>query len=356
MQCPSCRFENMPQFTTCVRCGSILPGAETDIGVQPPRAGKWEKRLRISRLMRSFNRAGEWVVRLTRIDAWTLFHERSTQDNLLALAWRAAIPGWPQRYLGMRLHARVFFFGWLLLLLLTLITYGLLISNILIGLVVSFHLSSIVGAVIFVTRNRSDRIALGFVMLLGAGLLFYTPSTLLLWRYFGLQRVTAAAGPIQNGDALMFIYTRDSFQPQAGQVILFIAPDVTYQAGGNGYGQVNNRLFGRMFDRVLAVGGQTVTWKDGQLIIDDQPSTWRPLVPLMGRPPNTTYTIPNGCCLVVPAVAFRLLTMPTKPEDWQRMTVVSNYSIYGRVWGIRHSLLHFVDLTQHAENATLPTP
>lgn len=356
MQCPSCRFENMPQYTTCVRCGSILPGAEVVGGVQPPRAGQWEKRLRFSRWIRFFNRVGNWFAKTARVNELTLFRTRSVRENLFALFWRAAVPGLPQLYRGMHRHALIFFFGWLTLLLISLITYGLLISTFLLGLVISFHLSSIISAVIVTTRERPDRIVLAFVMLLGAGLLFYTPATLLLWRYSGLYRITATTAPFQNGDALIFAYTRDDFQPQAGQAVLYTAPDVTYQTGGYGNAPQANHLFGPMFDRVLAVAGQTVAWKGGQLFVDEQPSPWKPLGRLAAKPPDTTFVVPNGCCLVVPVVAFRQLNMPTNPEDWQRVTVVRNSSIYGSIRGVRRSLLHFVDLTQNAEEETFQRP
>ena len=351
MQCPSCRFENMPQYTKCVRCGSILSGEDASIGVQPPRAGKLEKRLRISQWIRFFNRVCLGGGKIAGIEITSLFHSRSVQDNLWALAWRAAIPGFPQWYLGMIRHAQVFFFGWLILLLFSLITYGLTISTFLIGLVISFHLSSILNAVIFLCRERSDRIALGFVMLLGAVLLFYVPVYFLLGGYYGLHRVTAAAGSLQNGDSILYTQTGEEFQPQTGQVVLYMAPEITYQAGGNGYGPANNRLFGNMFDRVLAVAGQTVTWKNGQLFVDDQLSSLKPVVSLRNKPPDTTFVVPNGYCHIVPAVAFQQLNMPTNPTDWQSITTVPNHSIYGHIWGIRRSLLHFVDL-----NAPIPNP
>ena len=46
MQCPSCRFENMPGLESCGRCGTLLSLSTVTIDVNPPRASKASKRLR----------------------------------------------------------------------------------------------------------------------------------------------------------------------------------------------------------------------------------------------------------------------------------------------------------------------
>src|SRR5919204_650375 len=46
MQCPSCRFQNMPGVEVCGRCGSSLRLATAVVDVHPPRARAWQKRVR----------------------------------------------------------------------------------------------------------------------------------------------------------------------------------------------------------------------------------------------------------------------------------------------------------------------
>lgn len=54
MQCPQCRFENMPGMNVCFRCGSTLAAAGP-IDVNPPRASAWKTPFRrMARFMRHF--------------------------------------------------------------------------------------------------------------------------------------------------------------------------------------------------------------------------------------------------------------------------------------------------------------
>ena len=46
MQCPSCRFENMPGLESCGRCGTSLRLSTAVIDVSPPRASNTAKRVR----------------------------------------------------------------------------------------------------------------------------------------------------------------------------------------------------------------------------------------------------------------------------------------------------------------------
>jgi len=45
MQCPRCRFENLPGQKTCFRCGSVMEGSGA-VQVHPPRAARWKLPLR----------------------------------------------------------------------------------------------------------------------------------------------------------------------------------------------------------------------------------------------------------------------------------------------------------------------
>ena len=46
MQCNRCKFENMPGLTTCMRCGSVLGGAEGPVDIEPPRMAAWKGPIR----------------------------------------------------------------------------------------------------------------------------------------------------------------------------------------------------------------------------------------------------------------------------------------------------------------------
>src|SRR5437773_1641201 len=50
MQCPSCRFENMPGLDSCGRCGTSLSVSTATLDVNPPRASRTMKGMRQGRV------------------------------------------------------------------------------------------------------------------------------------------------------------------------------------------------------------------------------------------------------------------------------------------------------------------
>ncbi len=334
----------MPQHKTCVRCGSLLPGSGVSVGYEPPRAGKWEKRFHVASLIWLLNRFFGRIGDLTGFMYGRFlerFRFRSADLSTGSMFWRAMIPGLAQWYIGRVRHALAFFVGWVVFLLLTFLTFGLTISAVFLGLAVSCHLSSIIDMAVVTCRERSDRIALFFVMVMGALLLFYIPTSTLCWSHLGAQGVNADAGPLRNGDTLLYTVSWRTARPRVGDVVLYYAPQVEYPSPGPGH--VVNRLYGNMFDRVLAVDGQTVEWKNGQLTVDGNPSEYAPFVPF-SNPPDSSIAVPEGYCYIVPGVAFHRLAMPKEERYWREVVLVPWESIYGRVWGARRSLLQFVDL------------
>ena len=122
-------------------------------------------------------------------------------------------------------------------------------------------------------------------------------------------------------------------KPNAGDIVMFEQPSLRFQ---------NYVLRGGSFDRVLAVEGQRVTWKSGELEIDGKPSPFKPLVPI-GKPPDCKFTVPERCCYIVPGIAMTRLPIPDA-ATWQQMGIVRYDRIHGEVWAIRRSVFYFVRL------------
>jgi hypothetical protein len=343
-QCPNCRFENLPQYKTCVRCGSILSGNSDNapMKIEPPRAGRLEKILRLSSVFRLLNRLSVNCVTIGRRGVLQL-QTRSADMRVAPMFLTGMIPGLPQWYWGRKPHEKIFFFGWLLFLLLAFLTFGRPVSFILFGLAIAMHLSSIVDIAVSCCQYRSDRLFLFSIMMIGAVTFFYVPTSSVCWRYFGAQGVTANFGSLRNGDMLLYTMSWTTVKPKTGDFVLYIAPDVNYPSPGPGH--VVNRLSGNMFDRVLALEGQTVSWLGGKLTIDGEPLQYQPFVPFP-TPPDTTFVVPEGQCYIIPTVAFSRLRMPTEASHWQKVGLVPYESIYGVVWGVRRSLFRFVDIRE----------
>lgn len=357
MQCTSCRFENMPQMTQCARCGAALAGDDA-VAVTPPRAGNWEKRFRLATLIRFVNNQFESLGRfgrLLRLDGVAAVTFRTCNIRTASLFWRAAIPGLPQLYLGRNQHARIFFFGYVAALLVTILTLGTTLSSIAIGLVVSFHLMSIIDVAWTTCDDRSDRLALLSVMVIGACLLFYLPTSAIVWNRLGVQSVVGNIGPLRGGDSLLFRRSFATFTPQVGELVLYNAPLYRYNTAG-----AINMFGGATFERVIAVAGQEVAWRGGKLFVDGVISEARPLGNPTGTVPDIQFTVPDGCCYIAPMAmlqapgyavgwfgltyvnAGRGLRMPTDSTTWQHIGTVRHESIYGVVWSVRRGLFSFV--------------
>jgi len=353
-QCPSCQFENLPQYQTCVRCGSLLPGSDIPVGIEPPRAGRIEKTLRLSKGIRTLNRCAGAVAHCL---VWTwqktsYLHQleiRPVDLAILGMFWKGLLPGLPQWYIERKPHDQFFFFGWLILLFLSFLMVGFTISQFFLGFAIAWHLTSIADAVLVTCRERNyaDRFFCFVLMVTTTVLLFYIPTSALCWNHLGYQHVTVVAGPIQQGDTLLYTMSWNTIKPQVGTVVLYQAPDVTYPSATQA--NTNYRLAGIMFDRVLALEGQTVSWQDRTLTIDGKPPLYRPLVHIP-NPPDTTFVVPAGHCYIIPGPAFGALQVPSDAQVWQTMGLVPNESVYGVVWGVRRSLFHFVDIRYNEPN------
>jgi len=363
-QCPSCQFENMPQRTTCVRCGSILPGSNFPVAIEPPRAGKIEKTFRLAAVIRMLNRfAGiltlcfGWIWQM--LISFFQLQIRTVDLKILGMFWKGFLPGFAQWYYGRKPHDSFFFFGWLILLCLTLLTFGLSVSSYWLGLAIAWHLISILDIARVTSVRRIDRFFLFVTMTISALFIFYIPTSVLWWNRVGIGSVYLdEAGPLRYGDSLIYLIVQNTSTPRVGTLVLYHAPTVQY-AGQNAHNaHVNYRFTGDMYDRILAVEGQTISWEKGTLTIDGKPPSYLPFIPV-AQPPDVTFVIPAGHCYIVPGVAFRddriqdnriqrgrhmNLAVPTRAEDWQAMGTVPNGSVYGVVWAVRRSLFRFVDI------------
>ena len=343
-QCQSCRFENMPQYQTCVRCGSILPGSNAPIGIEPPRAGKLEKSLRLASVIRTINRCTGTIIGGIAW-AWQTIRPhlqlqiRSADLTILGMFWKGIIPGLPQWYFDRKPHDKIFFFGWLTLLLLSFLTFGLPISGILFGLAISLHLCSIIDIAIITSPLNRDRFFLFCICVIGAIFLLYIPARTLTGNHFNAHTVGITVGPLQRGDGLLYTRSWRTITPKVGDVVLYRVPGARVQQGGD----VIIFLGANLFDRVLALEGQTVSWEDGQLFVDGVPSPYQPVDPT-NLPPNTTFVVPEGQCYIHLSMPLGNWGIPD--EILRSMPLVPYKSIYGTVWGVRRSLFRFVDINE----------
>lgn len=101
MQCPSCRFENMPGVTQCGRCGAHLRlgSVAVAIDVHPPRASqhakRWRRRFRTVPSLRTPLAEMLQNMRRAVLGGW-----EPPDVPAAGVIRRMIVPGWPQIYCG----------------------------------------------------------------------------------------------------------------------------------------------------------------------------------------------------------------------------------------------------------------
>lgn len=269
MQCPSCHFENMPTIVNCGRCGANLQLATMDIDVNPPRATERSQSFR--RLMPQFTRTWYTVSDSVRHFCRSVFGEWQVESiEPGPLLVRSIIPGWPQLYSGQIFRGRLFLGGYLALLCAGLVMFGTSWGNLLLGLAVGCHISSILDVVLNGERELGPRIRRIVVTMCGVMLLIYIPGYMFIQRVAAPYYISALMAPFEAGDVLL---VDRYFTPDPGDVVLYNIPEVQFPLRP---GMVM-RLQGPRVDRILAGPNQHVSYENEVLKVDGQVCAWRPL-------------------------------------------------------------------------------
>ena len=95
-------------------------------------------------------------------------------------------------------------------------------------------------------------------------------------------------------------------------------------------GAANFVFRGPRIDRVLAWPGQVIDWNAGQLMVDGQPSSVRPLNP-HGAGQRLSFTVPAGFCFILPSTDFVDFQFQVTAENWKQWSLVPVSQIEGRV-------------------------
>lgn len=332
MQCPSCRFENMPGQQRCVRCQS--PMALGAVSVRPPRAAdstlrqrlRWQVRRRVPTA---------WLRRLADLrDAarrpWAGF---PTRVLLLGV-----VPGLPQLLGGRQRLGIGLLAGWLCLLLGAALTAGTWLGIWLLTAGILVHSCSLQLALSPQLRRLSwiPRLAVGVGLFVALRVLVYEPP---LWGISQLARPVSVAntggsglvpGGLGGGEVLLV--TGPRLRPRSyvpGDVVLYrighVADSGFIVRGGHG------------LDRLLATAGQRMQLTRGTLTVDGEPPPTgrRPLGPL-AELPELDVTIGPGEVGVIPSLLDldeAALGSGRGQPLWERVCRVRQESLEGRaVW------------------------
>ncbi len=292
----------MPGRKICVQCGAPVT-SRSDIEFEPPRAGRFEKTFRCGWLFRLF--------RPPRDNSGL----SNIKNRMVALSSQLYIP--PKTFFEV-LHDFCFPFSslkldgrqrlgyslfglWTGIIILSILCYGSPTSGFLIFLISCIHLMALL--FLYYPKVITKEITIQqFRIVPFLILVFYIPLLFLIGYFIPARTILAVPPEEQLHQADVVIYNRfwTRNQLKSGMLVLYRRNEITYNSSGAGPEHYQYQLqAGIHTDRIIACPGQTITWKNGNLLVDgvevtDIPKVQLPIFPNHSRTlaENEYYILP----------------------------------------------------------------
>ena len=334
MQCPSCRFENMPGLDSCGRCGTLLSLGTITIDVNPPRALSRSKRIRQVVPRRLIYQARDYAVEARRFITRSTVEESRIPLPEPAILSRLIVPGWAHIHSGLVVRGRFFLAAYVPLLLLGLGRWGTFLGSILLGLAFSVHASSAVDILIRQGTVRFPRVmATTFVVSLILAILIYVPSGQVLTRIAAPVHYLYDAPPFESNDIVLinqWAYALTS--PHRGDVVQFRPLNLSRQPVGEQLMHVRYVLNeDAVIDRILGVPGDHIVWENGMLSVNGEPTRWRSLLPER-LPKRLEMTVTEKHYLVFPTASVGATNAQGGELFWKYASMIPEGAILGRAY------------------------
>lgn len=324
MQCPSCDFQNMPGSGRCARCGCSLALATAAIDVHPPRASRLSRRMpRLWGLKRAWGN----LFQSASHPFAAVFHRFDDTNFDLSTIVRLVVPGWAHWYRGNGERGLVFFVAFLSLLLPGVVFLGTGLGSMLLGLAFGMHVASAVDAMVGAFTDFGGRLAFTFACGLALLMSIYLPLGFLVSRVATPIQITQSIPGFMRGDVLW--YNRSAVI-EPGDLVYYEVPQTTI-TGQLANGHAANFVFqNRWINRVAAVAGQEVAWKDGQLLVDGQVSPWQGRAEF-GMGADEPFEVPAGQVLILPDSLISE-GVQLNAATWRHLSQVPRSQVLGRVY------------------------
>lgn len=288
-------------------------------------------------MLRQYFAAGD-LLREWRQTPTERFRSAYPQPPDFSVVVRMVVPGWPQWYLGADVRARIFFGGFVGCLLLSLLLLGTTLGTLVLGLAISFHISSVVDVVFSNAADFRSRVVFTGACLVGLALFCYWPTVWATSQFVGFLMINQNAPPLQAGDVL--VYNPNGYRWGPAKPGEFIVYDIPQQRlAGRG---MQFHVGGVFVDRVLAWPGQAVEFRDGSIWVDGVVSVHRPVAD--SSLPNLQITVPADRYFVFPSTLIaadsRFASSPTIYE----ICCVPAEDVLGSPLFLRRSLFGFESL------------
>src|SRR5271157_170727 len=332
MQCPSCRFENIPGLTICGRCGSLLELKGAAIDVHPPRASSRAKRRRRWVPARRYYQARDAIQDSLDRTAGTLIQDLRVPLPEPDIAPRLIVPGWAHIHAGLVLRGRIFLGVFLTLLAIGLLLWGSQLGAICIGFAFSVHVSSVLDIL-----NRQGTVR--FPSLVLTSLLAALVVGVFLYWPIGWAASHVAAVREYSYDSTLFrqsdvvLINEWAFllrEPRPGDVVLYETNFATGIRVGTAFHVQYMLRENEAVERVVGGPGDHVLWDHGSLSINDSPVTWTPLLP-QRLPARLEITVPENSYLILPSTS-QASNFDGSSEGWKARSLARREQIEGTAY------------------------
>jgi signal peptidase I len=345
MQCPSCRFENMPGLDSCGRCGTTLGLATATIDVHPPRASKTAKRVRKVVPRRLVYQARDVAAEARRVIAGSIVSDSRVPLPEPEVLSRLVVPGWAHIHAGLVIRGQFWLLAYLPLLLLGLLYWGTGMGSILLGLAFSVHTSSVTDILVRQGTVRFPRMmAIAAFVSLALAVLVYVPTGLTLAQVAAPIEFAIDAPPFKRLDVVLINHWAFALTaPRRGDVVLYsqrnsslTRADDARQLGNGGYRFEENELI----DRVIGLPGDHVVCDNGKITINNKAVSWKPL--LTDRmPSHLDVAVPLDRYFILPSTSVGATRSGGAESYWKNAGMIRQSDILGGVYLLSNPISRF---------------
>jgi len=334
MQCPSCRFENIPGLDACGRCGTSLAIGTVVVDVNPPRASKSAKRVRKLVPRRFFYQARDVTAQAHRRITGSVVNDSRVPLPEPGILSRLMVPGWAHLFSGFRMRGLVFFWAYVVLLAFGLLQWGTEFGSVLLGLAFAVHASSILDILLRQGTVRFPRMiataALVFAALLIA---IYYPAAQVLMRMAAPIEYGTDVPPFKRLDVVLVNHWAFAWtDPRRGDVVLFTPIAMARQADGVQILHIRHAFEeNQVIDRVIGLSGDHVVWDGDKLTVNGAELSWKPLRPER-LPRHLDIRVPKDRYLIFPTTSISAANAGTAESYWSAVSMIPRSDIAGGVY------------------------
>jgi signal peptidase I len=344
MQCPSCRFENMPGLDSCGRCGTMLGLSTATIDVNPPRASKSAKRVRKMVPTRLIYQARDVAAEARRVVSGSIVDDSRVPLPTPEVLSRLVVPGWAHIHLGMPARGQVFLLAYLPLLFLGLLYWGTGMGGVLLGLAFSVHTSSVTDILIRQGTVRFPRImAIAAFVSLALAVLVYVPAGLTLTQVAAPIEFAIDTPPFKRLDVVLVNHWAFALtSPRRGDVVLYSPVSVSRLAGDDAQRNHLRYMYeeNQLIDRIIGLPGDHVVWDQGKLTINGEAVTWKPLL-FERLASHLDITVPSERYLILPSTSVGSIRAGGSESFWKNAGMITRQDILGGVYLLSNPLSRF---------------